>query len=324
MISVIIPVYNAEKTICKCIESVIHQTLIDWELLLINDGSNDDSANICECYALNDKRIKFYNKQNGGVSSARNVGLNKASGEWITFVDSDDWINANYLANLFSCIKYDVDLVVSYAEIIKDGIGEKEVYSSKLISNDCFEMMFVDNDMHWHTSPWSKLYKKSIIDDNNLRFCEGMHIGEDALFLYSYMLLSNRIYISSNTDYCYCAYVENSLTKRFNSLDSELLSYNKINEVIHEMVLEKNISNKIALKNLNWLIATYQRRILNTLYHTNVIRKKRRHILYSLDWTIYVNYIVRNSLKERIFIYLLENKFFFLYDFIRIIVSLFK
>ena len=91
-ISIIIPVYKAEKYINRCVDSILAQTFTDWELLLINDGSPDNSSSICDLYAARDSRIKVFHKENGGVSSARNLGLEKATGEWITFVDSDDWI----------------------------------------------------------------------------------------------------------------------------------------------------------------------------------------------------------------------------------------
>ena len=97
MISIIIPIYNAEKYLCQCIESVLAQTFLDWELILVNDGSKDDSLNICRRFAAKDSRITVIDKPNGGVSSARNRGLEEARGEWITFVDADDWLDADAL-----------------------------------------------------------------------------------------------------------------------------------------------------------------------------------------------------------------------------------
>ena len=95
MISIIIPVYNSEVTLRRCLDSVISQSISDWELILIDDGSTDKSGEICEEYASKDKRIKVFYKKNGGVSSARNVGLDNAKGEWIAFVDADDFVRRN-------------------------------------------------------------------------------------------------------------------------------------------------------------------------------------------------------------------------------------
>lgn len=97
LISIIVPVYNAEKTLNRCVDSILLQPFTDWELLLIDDGSKDSSGDICDEYARKDPRIKVFHKENGGVSSARNVGLDNAKGEWITFVNSDDWIVNNAL-----------------------------------------------------------------------------------------------------------------------------------------------------------------------------------------------------------------------------------
>ena len=94
-ISVIIPVYNAESTLRRCVDSVLAQTFPDFECLLINDGSEDKSGEICDEYAIRDSRVRVFHKGNGGVSSARNVGLDNATGEWIAFVDSDDWVGRN-------------------------------------------------------------------------------------------------------------------------------------------------------------------------------------------------------------------------------------
>ncbi len=317
MISIIIPVYNSETTLKRCLDSVISQSMSDWELLLVDDGSKDRSCDICDDYAAKDKRIKVFHKSNGGVSSARNIGLDYAKGEWIAFIDADDYVKESYLSNLWVHSQKQVDLVISYAEIHNgDGIN-KESYPSKFVDDTNFDSIFIENDMNWHTSPWSKLYKRNIIEKHNLRFCEGMHIGEDAVFLYSYMLYSNHIYISNDTDYCYFAYNTGSLTKRMNSLASEFLSYNKIRAIVESLILTKMISNSIAINNLNWLIASCQRRILNALYYNKVEKQNRLSILKDMDWNYYIKHIYSNSIKEKMLIILLKVHFYKLYDFVR-------
>lgn len=319
MISIIVPIYNAVSTLRKCIESIIKQSFVDWELLLVNDGSTDDTFNICREYELKDKRIHCFNKNNGGVSSARNVGLSNAKGEWITFVDSDDYVKSDYLKNLLSHTNKTIDLVISYAEVHSERNFQPEQYPSKSVTLENFDSIFIENDMHWHTSPWSKLYRREIIENNNLCFCEGMHIGEDALFLYSYILYSKTIYISNDTDYCYFAYAENSLTKRVNSLQSELLSYNNINSIVTRLIENKKISKPIALKNLYWLIGSYQRRVLNALYHNKVLKNDRYNILKRIDWSLYIKYITCSSIKEKVLIFILKWHLFTIYDAMRIL-----
>lgn len=322
MITIIVPIYNSEQTLNRCVDSILKQKFCDWELLLINDGSTDRSGKICEEYALKDKRIKVFYKKNGGVSSARNIGLDNAKGEWIAFVDADDFVKEFYLAHLLEHSQKQVDLVISYAEI-HNGINiQRESYPAKLVDDTNFESMFIENDMQWHTSPWSKLYKRCIIEKHHLRFCEGMHIGEDAVFLYSYMLCSKKSYISNDTDYCYFAYTSDSLTKRINSLTSEVLAYNQIREIVESMILKKIIKNPIALRNLNWLIASYQRRILNVLYHRKIQKQKRLSILKESNWDYYVKYIHADSLKEQILIILLKAHLYKFYDFVRVLAIL--
>ena len=322
MISIIVPIYNSESTLRCCLDSVINQSFSDWELLLIDDGSSDKSGEICDEYAAVDQRIQVFHKANGGVSSARNIGLDYAKGEWVTFVDADDFIREFYLVHLLEHSQKQVDLVISYAEIHNGNDIQKELYPSKLVDETNFESMFVENDMHWHTSPWSKLYKRCIIEEFHLRFSEGMHIGEDAVFLYTYILCSNKIYISDDTDYCYFAYTSGSLTKRINSLTSEVFAYNQIREIVESMILKKVIKNPIALRNLNWLIASYQRRILNALYHRKIQKQKRLSILKGSNWDYYVKYIHADSLKEQILIILLKAHLYKFYDFVRFLAIL--
>lgn len=319
-ISVIVPVYNSEKYIRRCVDSILTQTYVDFELLLINDGSTDRSGEICDEYAVKDCRVRVFHKKNGGVSSARNIGLDNAKGEWVTFVDSDDWVSNSYLYNLLSHID-SVDLVISYAEIVySTGKRRKENYGSKIIT-DKYDVLFVENDLNWHTSPWSKLFKTNLCE--NLRFIEGMHIGEDLAFLYTYMLNCDKVYVSSDTDYFY--YVENqdSLTKRVNHLNEELLSYHNVNQVIGKLIKSKGITSPKALSKLGWITAYYVRRVLNSLYYDGEKRTLSSRIKYikTLDLEKYVKYIEISSYKERIYLYMLKFRLFVLYDLIRVFIG---
>lgn len=118
-ISVIVPVYNVKSLLPRCIDSLLDQTYVDFELLLIDDGSTDGSGDVCDEYKKEDHRIKVFHKQNEGVSKARNKGLDEATGKWITFVDSDDYVTSSYLSDLYACAQPEVDLVVHYSRHIK-------------------------------------------------------------------------------------------------------------------------------------------------------------------------------------------------------------
>ena len=321
-ISVIIPIYNASGYLQKCLDSIIHQTLTDFECLLIDDGSTDNSLEICKKYENLDQRFRVYHQENGGVSSARNLGLENACGEWIAFIDSDDWVDNNYLFNLFSNIK-ESELVISYAVLyFADGSSEKEHYPHHIITDENFYILFEDNALSWHTSPWSKLYKKTVIDDNNLRFERNVHIGEDAIFLYTYCLHIHSISVIDATDYCYQVQTSCSLTKRINSLESESLGLSKLTSIIKGLREHKTLSDK-ANKELDWLISSYINRVLTSLYYNNVSKTDRLKTIVSLDLALYTKNIHQESLIGRIYIYLLQNNMYHIYDYLRKLIRLF-
>ena len=324
VVSIIVPVYNAEKYLHRCIDSILVQTCMDWELLLIDDGSKDSSGDICDEYAAKDSRIRVFHKENGGVSSARNLGLNHAQGEWVTFVDSDDWIKPLYLGHLI-VYAHTVDLVIAYATVFrennKEGVEEK--YPEHDITAENFSLLFEQNAMSWHTSPWSKLYKRKIIENYRLRFEEDVHIGEDAIFLYSYMLQANEIKIVCYTDYCYRSEIAGSLTKRVNSLQSELSGMQKIHSLVDQMVCNKKLSPK-ARKELNWLKASYINRVLNALYIQEIPCKSRRIVLRNLDIDCYVHNIYPDSLKTKMLVKMLDMRLYDLYDMCRWLVTYMK
>ena len=320
-ISVIVPVYNAERYLYRCVESILAQSFTDFELLLINDGSKDNSGEICDRYTANDSRVRVFHKENGGVSSARNVGLDNAMGIWVAYVDSDDWVAKDYLKNLIGHTKTGIDLVVSFPiYCFEDASSSKPEYLPKLVDEHNFEEIFVEHSMHQNTSPWSKLFRRSIIESANIRFCEDMHIGEDLLFLYTYMLYTAKIYISSDTDYLYSYDLETSLTKRVNSYRSEYTGYRNIKHVVEDLIKKRNIKSSNSLQRLGWIIGFYTRNVLNALYHDSTLdRKQRLAALKGLDVTPYFKYLNITAKKERFLMLLLKGKAYMLYDLARVL-----
>lgn len=182
MISVIVPVYNSEKYLHRCIDSILAQTFTDFELLLIDDGSTDLSGAICDEYARKDSRVRVFHKKNGGVSSARNMGLDNAQGEWITFVDSDDAI-----INLTSTT-YNEDLIIFPHKVLsKNGVESLYKLDNSVFENKSKVKTFVKENSITGTfkTSCSKLYKRNLI--GNLRFDESIKIGEDQVFLLCYL-----------------------------------------------------------------------------------------------------------------------------------------
>ena len=156
-VSFIIPVYNAEKCLSKCLESIVSLSFIDWEVIIVDDGSKDSSAAICETYAEKDSRIKLFHKINGGVSSARNFGLEKASGEYVTFVDSDDFVNEDYLS-FFNGKEVNEDVVFSSYRLVNGEEKNKipfgvSIHEKKEVVDFVSKYLYSKHIM----APWGKL-----------------------------------------------------------------------------------------------------------------------------------------------------------------------
>lgn len=322
-ISIIIPVYNSGKTLRRCVDSVISQTLIDFECIMIDDGSTDESGGICDDYVGRDSRFRVFHKDNGGVSSARNVGLDNMKGEYVVFIDSDDWVLPNYLKNLYDGL-LDCDITISYSTYCySDGSIEKEKYPAQIISQSCFSLLFTDNDLHWHTSPWGKLFRSDIIQRNSLRFKKDVHIGEDAIFLYNYLRIVDTVSVISCTDYCYLVDSSGSLTKKINSVKSEQIGMELIIKAIDDLIEDKRLSGE-AVRNLNWLKSSYIRRVLTSLYYNSTSREKRLEIIRHLDTDMYCRYIDEKSFLEGIYSRLLGNQCYKIYDSLRICIMRLK
>ncbi len=183
LVSIIVPIYNKEKYLGRCLTSIQNQTYTNLEIILVDDGSTDDSLLICEKYAHKDSRIQIVKKRNGGVSSARNCGLSKKTGEYIGFVDPDDWIELTCVEEMLDCLeKNKADIVYCKEANIYESNGSRIVEgdeTGKAIVFPREEFSWVDSRIS-RAVVWGALYKESIID--NLHFAEDLSIGEDVLF----------------------------------------------------------------------------------------------------------------------------------------------
>lgn len=196
-LSIIVPVYNVSKYLPCCIESVLNQSFSNFELLLIDDGSTDGSGAICDAYAQIDNRIRVFHKDNEGVSSARNLGLNHAVGEWVYFVDSDDEILPTGLQVLVDSISEDVDnVLVGYEKYSKDGqivdaIEDRIVVT--LSKEKSLLLLFSGHALYYPYLGylWLWLFRRRIIQENKLRFETSIKIKEDTLFIVQYICRSN-------------------------------------------------------------------------------------------------------------------------------------
>lgn len=228
-ISVIVPVYNTEKYLSKCIDSILAQTYTDFELLLIDDGSPDRSGAICDEYAKRDTRIRVFHKPNGGVSSARNMGLDNARGEWITFVDSDDTIVPNFLNVFFSNNKY-YDLYIQGYCIVEKGRLAKEFKLSESNATIQDILAYAETNSLFNT-PVCKLFSANVIRTNDIKFDVRTSYGEDHLFVLDYVTHCHSIYCSSAVGYIYNHH-NNSLTTRIVPLEEILYYIDSLNTKI--------------------------------------------------------------------------------------------
>lgn len=199
-ISVIVPIYNAERWLRRCVDSILAQTFTDFELLLIDDGSTDGSGAIIDAYAAADPRVRPFHKPNGGVSSARNLGLDHATGEFITFIDSDDWIDDGYLNDLI--IHKECDIVLSYYSAIGWKEWVSHPYEEREYNVDNI-YHFLDKYLISCNTPWCKLFKRDIIINHHILFNPSLSYGEDTLFVLEYLKYVGTIYCSSNSFYKY-------------------------------------------------------------------------------------------------------------------------
>lgn len=212
-ISVIVPVYKAEKYVGECIESILSQTYTDFELLLVDDGSPDKSGEICDYYAGKDPRIIVYHKENGGVSSARNYGIEHAVGEWICFVDSDDTILPTYLEN-FELDKVEADLYMQgYVRTQKGKVIDRHNFANYK-GKGILSILAYSEENNIINSPCFKLFKRSIITNNDIRFDTNTSYGEDHLFSLAYVFFISCAHYSMGEGYRYRICDEESLTQR--------------------------------------------------------------------------------------------------------------
>lgn len=198
--SIIVPVYNAERYLCRCIDSIASQTFTAWELILIDDGSKDNSGNICDQYAFLDKRIKVIHKTNEGVSKARNIGLDIAIGEWITFCDSDDELLPDSLSKYARYFSEEVDVVRGGFLRVSDK-GVEEVSLPETITQDKEQILKFCNGMTYDGFLWNSCFRQTCIGDT--RFNEKISWCEDHLFTFSVMLNAKTVAILPSLHYCY-------------------------------------------------------------------------------------------------------------------------
>jgi glycosyltransferase involved in cell wall biosynthesis len=279
LVSIIIPIYNAENYLNRCIKSVLNQTYKKIEVILVNDGSTDKSVDICNHFCSKDERIKVIHNQNKGVSATRNDGLKAANGEFIQFVDADDYVDINYTKHMLRNMKLNCDIVISGYNIekMKDGniTIKKNTPSlkrdlSKKLFKENFGLLFSESLIN---PVWNKIYKNEIIQKQRVLFSEEINMGEDLLFNLKYFEHCQKINILSDHLYNYIDFGSDTLTRSYkkNYYQVQKLLYSSMRSFLEADDLYTN-------HNLRVLENFYVDNIINcidNLFHKNSHLKKK-------------------------------------------------
>lgn len=251
LISIIVPVYNVEKYIEKCINSLINQTYSNIEIILVDDGSTDSSGKICDTYLNKEKRIKVIHKKNEGLGLTRNVGIDNANGKYLVFVDSDDFVHEELIENLYITLKEnnaDTCYCGFFEYYSDDKILEKKAfYDNKLFQNkEIIDKIFLEMiatlpngkiDSRVSMSVWHGMYSKKIISDNKIYFpSEREYISEDIIFHMEYLQKARKVFFISKSLYYY----------RQNNISSLTHKYNKDEFYKHKKVIDKVYNNLLT------------------------------------------------------------------------------
>lgn len=261
LVSIIVPIYNAERYLSECIKSVIALQDERWQLILVNDGSEDGSADICKWYCEKDIRILYLEQENRGVSAARNNGIKHALGEWITFLDSDDMLSPD-MFHLLNLASLDDDMIIARNTRIKDGFTwdeechyvssvelQKSILNLKKFKSERKDIVSITDYDHW--SSCGRFYRNKILQANNIEYPVGVKVGEDLLFCMKYAQNINRVIVNNSMVYYYRVNNE-SVTHHFHKdWDKEIIKqvYGVIqcvcNYELHQY-LNKFIINRIT------------------------------------------------------------------------------
>jgi len=268
LISIIIPAYNVEPYLRKCLDSLIRQQSTVWEAIIIEDGSDDATGSICDEYAERDSRFRVFHKDNGGVSAARNLGLDKANGDWIWFVDADDWVAPQAITTLEKSItSYTCDLIIFGIEYYNEDLtlagNEKRRIVTDRPKDETIELA--------DYPPQNYLVKRSIIEKHHIRFSEGVPMGEDLEFQYKCLMMCKHPVSIDSILYMYLrrqgSAVRNEKS-RLNAADSSI--------IVLENLIQFIIQNRIV--ETRWISARMNRIFKNVLSSNAIIGRYEKGI----------------------------------------------
>lgn len=314
-ISVIVPVYNAEPYIANCIESLLRQTYTNIEILLVDDGSTDKSGDICDVYAKKDQRINVFHIVNNGVSNARNYAMDRATGDYVCFVDADDDVKDFYIQHFVDAITKDIDIYISGSNIIHlHQSVEPLVYAKSGVCD--LVSIFSANELCRHGYASAKLYNLKKIRGWRVKFNINIKFSEDLLFILECLTHSKKIYYIPFADYNY--YIrESSASTKIYPLQIEMSCYKKITKTIQDISVIHDI-NLWEFGNVGEITSMLFARIRNAMYCLPNISKNMRMDIYRSLSTAEIKRIYKyryiNNMMIRIGYFFLEKRMYKIAD----------
>ena len=324
IISIIVPIYNVEKYLNRCMTSLLNQTIKNIEIILVDDGSPDNCPQLCEQYALLDDRIKVIHKKNEGLGYARNSGLEVAKGEYIAFVDSDDYVSTNMYEELYNAAKtQSFDIVYCGVNAQKsNGKTYQEHVSDRILSSTDDIINFLANiiacdisstqERSEPMSVWHAIYKRELIEKHNIRFMSEREIlSEDIIFDINIIPNCKKIRFIPQALYHYC-YNENSLTQNF-----QRNKLSRSSSLLKEMLsaLKKQGLSHLENRVFKFFIG-YNRGFLKQIIFSQYKFKEKKDLCYELynnmDWKLIFQKIPISQIpiKQRLILYIIKYKFF--------------
>lgn len=323
LISIIVPVYNTSRYLRKCLDSIITQSYPHLDVVVIDDGSTDESGKICDEYAGNDTRIRVFHIENGGVSKAKNYGILLSRGEYICFVDSDDIVQPNHISDFVEHLLKDVDVYIQGLCFVKeDGSEEKLIYPCNGVVG--LTTAVGENNICAHGYTGEKLYKRTLIIDNKLQFPSSIKFSEDLIFLLEVLTHVEKICFIDSTSYHYLLH-GGSASGKFYSLESEWECLLRFKELMLELSVSTG-ENLLETKSGGEIFAMLFARVRNVLYekHSRVERLAKLGQLASDDLMRLKKFQYINNVMVRCANIFLYRKTLRVYDFVLNLVYKFK
>ena len=310
--SIIIPVYNDEKNLPRCLDSVVSQTFMDFELLLIDDGSTDNCPAICDEYVNRDTRIKVFHKTNEGISKTRQFGIDNATGDYVYFIDSDDWIESVFIADVIKYLENnEVDII--FIDFIKENAcGKKRIVVQKPFITDTETIIRMVLERKMLSCLWNVIINRDFYLKNKINFNEDINYGEDTLFILE-LLLNNPKSGYLDGAYYHHTYNQDSFTRK-NKKQRYIERVNFLNMI--DLLLDKYDRNNLTKNNFFPFYDKFE------MLSSGVFSKEEYQKLFSLSFTSY--YSRRIDFRKYFLLALAETWFYPLAKFITVSIKKYR